>query len=123
MDAGAAEFEKACAGPAREQAGHIELALRIEAVMSVRDIAAKQAIGPNDLGFDLAGGRTGLRIGHDKMVANLVERTEIAPQPRYRWGGDRAAFVVKDTIAELLRAPQLFGARRQANFEWAGRLE
>ena len=104
-----------------EERAEIELTLRIEAAVRLGDLAPQQPVGPYDA--RLAGARRRRRVDDDEVVADRIERADVAPRCRSLGGGQRIAILVEDVVAQLLRLAQVAGAGGEPDDERTRLLE
>src|SRR5579883_152511 len=115
-DARAAELQKSHAGMARQHRRDLEFRGAVEAEMRCRRVLAQQAVDADDLRLASSGPRV---VDGDEMVADPVERADVAPdQPGCRVRR-RAAFLEENLVAQPLRLADFLLGRREPDFERA----
>ncbi len=120
-DAGAADLEEPRARAARDELSDVEFARTVEAEIALGYLLPQQAIDADDLRRPVAAGRR--PVDDEEMIADGVERAEVAAGQAPGGIGDRAALLEEDAIAQPLGAPDVPPRRRQTRFERAGARE
>src|SRR5690606_21438486 len=93
----------------------VELAAGVEAPEALSVLAADEPVG----GDDRLAPRLGV-IDDEKVVADVVEIVEVAPEPRHAVVGPGAHLVVEDAVAERLGGVDLADAFGEADTQIAG---
>ena len=103
----------------RDQRGDVKLAGAVEPEIRLCDILAQQPIGADHPRTAAAPARAA--VDHDQMVANPVERADVAANQLRGRVGERSAFLEEHAIAKLLSAVDLSFGRRQTKLQWTER--
>src|SRR3984893_15598451 len=96
MDTRAAEFQKALAGMAGQQGSDIEFRFAVKALVARGGIPAKKTIDPNDFRLLAAETIALILVKNEKMIADLVERTNVPPCQRGALPRRRLAFFAEN---------------------------
>jgi len=115
--AGAAELEKLHAAVARHQRADIELARAVEPVVPFGNVLAQHPIGADHGGLAQRTARRRVVIDHQHVLADRIERIDVAPCQHGRRIGDCRHFLIEDLKPQALGAADVGGGACQPNFE------
>ena len=113
MHAGATELQKRLSGWRASSGAISNSRCVVKAEIALGDVAPQQAISANDLWLGPAEPVNAVHVDDQKMVAEGVERADVAPDQRRSLSGGRAAFLEKHLVAQSLRPADFLLRRRQ----------